>query len=403
MNEKPGYKDTLNLPRTDFPMKANLPKLEPRLQEEWAKVGIEEELLKRRSDQKVFILHDGPPYANGDIHLGHTLNKVLKDIIVRSKSMTGFYSPYVPGWDCHGQPIEHEVEKRLSGDKSEISKSEIRQLCREYALNFVDRQREQFKRLGVFGLWDHPYLTMDRAYEGTIVRVFKELYRKGLVYKGRKPIHWCYRCRTALAEAEIEHEDAPSSSIYIRFPVLEGSSELDEFTEPKSLLVWTTTPWTLPANVAVAVNPVAEYVAARVEGEILVLAKELVDNVQEVINRKLDIVASFKGEALSKVVCRRPLEDEKSIVVMADFVELDQGTGCVHIAPGHGQEDHVVGLKYNLASPVPVDESGKFTAEAGQFAGQHINKANSAIVEELEKRELLVHSETITHSYPHCW
>ncbi len=403
MNEKPGYKDTLNLPRTDFPMKANLHKLEPRLQEEWAEVGIEEELLKRRSDQKVFILHDGPPYANGDIHLGHTLNKVLKDIIVRSKSMTGFYSPYVPGWDCHGQPIEHEVEKRLSGDKSEISKSEIRQLCREYALNFVDRQREQFKRLGVSGLWDRPYLTMDRAYEGTIVRVFKELYRKGLVYKGRKPIHWCYRCRTALAEAEIEHEDAPSSSIYIRFPVLEGSSELDEFTEPKSLLVWTTTPWTLPANVAVAVNPVAEYVASRVEGEILVLAKELVDNVQEVINRKLDIVASFKGEALSKVVCRRPLEDEKSIVVMADFVELDQGTGCVHIAPGHGQEDYVVGLKYNLASPVPVDESGKFTAEAGQFAGQHINKANSAIVEELEKRELLVHSETITHSYPHCW
>ncbi|KKK79283.1 hypothetical protein LCGC14_2835060 [marine sediment metagenome] len=218
LNDKPNYKDTLNLPKTDFPMKANLPKLEPSIQEKWEEEGLDEALSQAKPSQPVFILHDGPPYANGDIHLGHTLNKVLKDIIVRSKNMAGFYSPYVPGWDCHGQPIEHEVQKRLGSKKSEIDKTEIRKLCRDYALKFVDRQREQFKRLGVAGIWRQPYLTLDNSYEATNVKVFKELYEKGLIYKGRKPIHWCYVCRTALAEAEIEYQDDPSPSIYVKFP-----------------------------------------------------------------------------------------------------------------------------------------------------------------------------------------
>ena len=403
LNDKPNYKDTLNLPKTDFPMKANLPKLEPSIQEKWEEEGLDEALSQAKPSQPVFILHDGPPYANGDIHLGHTLNKVLKDIIVRSKNMAGFYSPYVPGWDCHGQPIEHEVQKRLRSKKSEIDKTEIRKLCRDYALKFVDRQREQFKRLGVAGIWRHPYLTLDNSYEATNVKVFKELYEKGLVYKGRKPIHWCYVCRTALAEAEIEYQDDPSPSIYVKFPCASPLKELEGYTEPKSLLVWTTTPWTLPANVAVAVNPNAEYIGVRDGGEILILAKTRVESVSKMLGRELEVVATFNGEALAGLEYEHPTKEETGVVLTADFVELDQGTGAVHIAPGHGEDDYRLGLEHKLPSPMPVNEAGVFTDEAGKYAGQHIKKANDLIIEDLKDSGRLIKSQTMEHSYPHCW
>ncbi len=403
LREKPSYKDTLNLPKTDFPMKANLPKLEPNIQEKWKETRLDDLLSQAKSGQPVFILHDGPPYANGDIHLGHTLNKVLKDIIVRSKNMAGFYSPYVPGWDCHGQPIEHEVQKRLGSKKSEVDKTEIRKLCRDYALKFVDRQREQFQRLGVAGIWRQPYLTLDNSYEATNVKVFKELYQKGLVYKGRKPIHWCYVCRTALAEAEIEYQDDPSPSIYVKFPFEGSLKELESFKETKSLLVWTTTPWTLPANVAVAVNPKAEYVAVRDGGEILVLAQARVASLSETLGRELEVVATFNGGTLEGQSYSHPTKEETAIVVTADFVELDQGTGAVHIAPGHGEDDYKIGLKNKLPSPMPVNESGVFTEDAGKYAGQHIKKANDVIIEDLKDSGRLIKSETIEHSYPHCW
>lgn len=403
MGDKSNYKDTLNLPRTDFPMKGNLAKLEPAILEQWRELNLSETLSVPKPGQPTFILHDGPPYANGDIHLGHTLNKVLKDMIVRSKVMFGYYSPYVPGWDCHGQPIEHEVEKRLGKDKGRLDKAQIRKLCREYALGFVDRQREQFERLGIGGIWDRPYLTLDPTYEATNVRVFNQLYQEGLIYKGRKPIHWCYRCRTALAEAEIEYADEVSPSIYVKFPIIADFAPLDQYSEPKSLLIWTTTPWTLPANVAVAVHPTADYAAVRDGDSIYVLAAALVPNLSQVLGRELPVLTTFKGAALEGLSCRHPVREALSTVIMADFVALDQGTGCVHIAPGHGEEDHAVGLKYGLPAPMPVDDLGKFTEEAGRFEGLHIKEANPVILDDLKARGLLVWAGEIAHSYPHCW
>ncbi len=403
MGDKVNYKDTLNLPRTDFPMRGNLPKLEPRILQEWEESNLAERLSEGKPGRENFTLHDGPPYANGDIHLGHTLNKVLKDIIVRSKTMSGYNSPYVPGWDCHGQPIEHEVEKRLGKERADIDIAQIRSLCREYALKFVDRQRSQFKRLGVGGSWEKPYLTLDREYEAANVKVFSELYQKGLIYKGRKPIHWCYRCRTALAEAEIEYKDVPSPSIYVKFPLLSELGPLKGAEGRKSLLIWTTTPWTLPANVAVAVSPKAEYVAVRDGAEILIFAKALVEEVSKVIGRELEIVAEFPGSALEEAKCSHPTADAESLVIGADFVALDQGTGCVHIAPGHGQDDYLIGQEYGLPSPMPVDDRGVFTDEAGQFAGLHIKAGNQVILDDLTERGLLLWSGEIEHSYPHCW
>ena len=403
MGEKTNYKDTLNLPKTDFPMKGNLPKLEPSIMAKWDALGLELQLCDPKSGRKKFILHDGPPYANGDIHLGHTLNKVLKDIIVRSKTMQGFYSPYVPGWDCHGQPIEHEVEKRLGKERASIDQTEIRSKCRTYALNFVDRQREQFKRLGVFGTWDRPYLTLDPEYEAANVKIFSELFERGLIYKGRKPIHWCYRCKTALAEAEIEYEDEESPSIYIKFPLRGDLEHLQEVDGRASLLVWTTTPWTLPANVAVAVSPDAEYVAVRDGDEILILAEARVDELSALLGRDLERLASFSGARLDGARVGHPTGGADSLVITADFVALDQGTGCVHIAPGHGEDDYLVGKEYGLPAPMPVDDEGKFTAEAGKYAGLHIKKANGVILGDLMAEELLVWSGTIDHSYPHCW
>lgn len=398
------YKNTLNLPKTEFPMKGNLTAMEPRILKYWEDIALDEKLSRNDSNRKTFILHDGPPYANGDIHVGHTLNKVLKDIIVKFKHMTGYYSPYVPGWDCHGQPIEHEVEKRLSSRAATISQAELRELCRDYALKFVERQKQQFIRLGVTGEWDKPYLTLDHTYEATNVRVFNELYQKGLIYKGKKPIHWCWSCRTALAEAEIEYADEPSPSIYLKFPLVSDFNLLSGYSQPKSLLVWTTTPWTLPANVAVAVKPEARYVAARYKNELLIVAEALLEFLREKLNSPLEVVTEFAGREISGQVVSHPIfADKTSQVVTAEYVALDQGTGSVHIAPGHGADDFAVGSINSLPTPMPVDDSGIFTKEAGKYEGEHILKANNQIVDDLKENGIIIFAEEIDHSYPHCW
>ncbi|MHB0977160.1 MAG: isoleucine--tRNA ligase [Candidatus Aquicultorales bacterium] len=400
------YKSTLNLPKTDFPMKANLPIREPVFLAGWDEMDLYGRIQTAGEGKPEFILHDGPPYANGDIHAGTAMNKILKDMVVKYKTMAGFRSPYVPGWDCHGQPIEYNVEKELGPKKAQISKADFRRLCREYAMRFVDRQRDEFKRLGVVGDWSDPYLTLRPEYEATNIRVFGELYGRGLVYKRRKPVHWCWRDKTALAEAEIEYWDESSPSIYVRFYLKSDFKPLAKYSQPKWVVIWTTTPWTLPGNVAVAAHPDADYVAVRTERwDILIVAEALLEDVMNKARvAEYEVLERFKGSQLEFEVCRQPLFGEAdSVVVLADYVSLDTGTGLVHTAPGHGQEDYLTGIKYKLPSPMPVDEEGRFTAEAQRFAGLHINDANRAIVEDLDESGSLLYQETITHSYPHCW
>ncbi|MDI6689649.1 MAG: isoleucine--tRNA ligase [Actinomycetota bacterium] len=406
MNESKSvnYKETLNLPRTAFPMKANLAQREPEILEFWERVDIYKLILEQTKGRPVFVLHDGPPYANGDIHLGHTLNKVLKDIVVKYKSMRGYFCPFVPGWDCHGQPIEHEVEKRLGVERSKISRMQLRKRCKNYALKYVNRQREQFKRLGVRGDFKNPYLTLDYSYEATNIEIFGRLYDRGLIYKGKKPIYWCYRCETALAEAEIEYEEEKSPSIYVKFPIKGNFAPLGRHKKPKFVLIWTTTPWTLPANVAVAVHPDVYYSAVEVNGEIYLLLDHLLEQVfKEVGIQNYKILKKFKGKELKGLVYVQPLQGWDCPMVLADFVAFDQGTGCVHIAPGHGQEDFEVGLQHHLPAPMPVDGKGFFTKEAGKFRGKHILEANQFIIDDLKRRNLLLYNTTIIHSYPHCW
>ncbi len=405
MSEKPDYKATLNLPQTKFPMKANLPQREPETLKNWRDIDLYR-LIRRESQGKPkFILHDGPPYANGNIHVGTAMNKILKDMVVKYKTMTGFDSPYVPGWDCHGQPIEHNVEKQLGEKAKTISQVDFRKLCRGYALSFVDKQREQFMRLGASGDWFDPYLTLNHEYEATNIRVFGELYKRGFVYKRRKPIHWCIQDQTALAEAEIEYKELPSPSIYVKFPLKSEFELLKGFSEPKFIVIWTTTPWTLPANVAVAVHPDASYIAVKTGGEILIFAEARLGEVNEEIKLgNYKIVARFKGSDMEYLKCKHPLfPDKESVVVLADYVGLDTGTGAVHTAPGHGQEDYTTGLKYDLPSPMPVDATGHFTKEAGQFVGMRVFDANKAIIDFLKDKELLPYASEITHAYPCCW
>lgn len=398
---KKDYKKTLNLPQTEFPMKADLTRREPDILKFWDAKDIYS-LSIQTDEDKPFILHDGPPYANGDIHLGHTLNKVLKDIVVKYKSMRGFWAPFVPGWDCHGQPIDHEVEKLLKGRKVEATV--FRKKCREYALKYVKRQADQFRRLGIRGNYQRPYLTLDYDYEATVIRTFATLYKNGLIYQGLKPVHWCYTDKTALAEAEIEYADHETPSIYVRFPLKDKIKSLETFEETKSMVIWTTTPWTLPANVAVAVHPDEEYSAVKAGEEILIMASRLVPVVAEDAKlERYEVIKAFQGKNLKGLKLAHPLMKWDSVVVTAQYVTLEQGTGCVHIAPGHGQEDYQVGLEHSLPTPMPVDDDGIFTAEAGKWAGRHVMEANSAIVEDLSKRGFLLSSGTILHSYPHCW
>ncbi len=419
------YKATLNLPQTDFPMKANLPQREPELLALWERERLYEQIQERGRGRPRYILHDGPPYANGRIHIGHALNKILKDIIVKSKTMAGYYVPYVPGWDCHGLPIEHQVLKELGEKKKDLDASAIRKLCRDYAEKYFKIQRDEFRRLGVLGDWEQPYLTMDPAYEATVLREFGKFVAKGGVYKGLKPVFWCTQDQTALAEAEVEYEDHVSPSIYVRFPMVLSPAALGGvFSGVKfpsdvrsvSVVIWTTTPWTLPANQAVCLHPDIDYAFVKAGDEVLVIAEKLVDAVTAACAiPKHSIIGVTKGrEGFEGLDCKRPLSEKCSPVVLGDFVTLDQGTGCVHIAPGHGQEDYELALRYNspryrtvLAQPlevfVPVDEMGRFTDSVEDFAGQHVFKANSAIVEKLRSTGVLLGHGTLTHSYPHCW
>jgi isoleucyl-tRNA synthetase len=395
------YDQTLNLPKTDFPMRASLPQKEPQILEFWEKIDLYKEVQRKNAGKPLFILHDGPPYANGNIHLGHTLNKVLKDIIVKFRSMTGYNSPYVPGWDTHGLPIEQQAIKNLGLDRNKTNVVEFRQHCRDYALKYVDLQREQFKRLGVRGDWDNPYLTLKPAFEAVQIKVFGEMAKKGYIYKGLKPVYWCADCETALAEAEIEYNDKTSYSIYVKFPVKDGKGVIPQGA---FIIIWTTTPWTLPANLAVALHPEFTYVLVAVAGEQYVIAKGMLDNVAKELGwLDYSIVKEFPGELLDRGVCRHPFIPRDSLVVLGEHVTLEAGTGCVHTAPGHGEDDFYVGKEYGLGVLSPVDNSGRFTDQAGKFAGMPVHDANKHIIEELENRDMLVKTGNISHQYPYCW
>jgi isoleucyl-tRNA synthetase len=370
------YRDTLNLPRTDFPMKADLPKREPVILKGWEEGNIYDKLRKSAKKRGKYILHDGPPYANGHIHMGTAFNKILKDIIVKSKFMAGYDSEYVPGWDCHGLPVEHEVDKSLGRKKSELSTHEIRRLCREYADTFVNIQREEFKRLGVFGEWDNPYLTMDSKYTACIVREFGKFAQNGSLYRGKKPIYWCTRCHTALAEAEVEYEMDRSPSIYVKFPMISDAEGILPSLKDKkvSVLIWTTTPWTIPANLAIVFHPSFEYVAVEVGKEVFILAKALLEEVMTKLGvEPYRVLGTFPGAAVEGMKCRHPFIERDSVLILGDFVTLDAGTGCVHTAPGHGQEDYEVGLKYGLDIYSPLDDDGRFTPDVSFFAGQFVS------------------------------
>ncbi|GAV24457.1 isoleucine--tRNA ligase [Carboxydothermus islandicus] len=394
------YGKTLNLPVTDFPMRGNLPEREPEILAYWEKIDLYRKVQQKNEGRPKFVLHDGPPYANGDIHMGHVLNKVLKDIIVKFKSMDGFDAPYVPGWDTHGLPIEQRAIKDLGINRKEISPLEFRAKCREYAEKYAWIQKEQFKRLGVRGDWENPYLTLMPHYEAKQIEIFGEMAKKGYIYKGLKPVYWCPVCETALAEAEIEYAEKKSPSIYVRFKVVDGKGKVPE---DAYLVIWTTTPWTLPANVAIAVHPEFTYVLVKTEKGEYVVAEGLVQQFFEATKLSGEVVARFKGEELLGVVTRHPFIERESPVVLAEYVTLESGTGLVHTAPGHGTEDFETGKKYNLPVLSPVNHQGVLTEGAGKYAGMKIDDGNKAITQDLEASGDLLAMSFIKHSYPHCW
>jgi isoleucyl-tRNA synthetase len=399
------YKETLNLPRTNFPMKADLPRREPLFLERWAEIDLYGKVRAESLGRPKFILHDGPPYANGHIHLGHALNKILKDIIIKSRQMTGFDSPYVPGWDCHGLPIEHQVDKELKAKKLRLSQVEVRQRCRKYARDFIDIQREEFKRLGVLGNWDQPYLTMHNAYVAEILNEYGQFYFSGAIHRSKKPIHWCATCRTALAEAEVEYEDHRTPTIFVKFPLVKAPEQFPELGRSKdvSLVIWTTTPWTLPANLAIAVHPDLEYVGMDLGDEVLVVAADLAPGMMSLWGLTGQEVFRVKGRKLEGAICHHPWLERDSQVILANYVTLEAGTGLVHIAPGHGQEDYDSGRRYGLEPYSPVDDGGKFTQEVPEFAGQKVWEANAGIIALLKEKDKLLSVQELTHSYPHCW
>ncbi len=414
------YKDTLNLPQTDFPMRGNLAKREPEFLKRWEQMDLYNKLRQQAQQQQrpLFVLHDGPPYANGDIHIGHAVNKVLKDIIVKAKTLSGFDAPYIPGWDCHGLPIELQVEKRVGKAGVKVTPGEFRQACREYAARQVEGQRKDFKRLGVFGDWDNPYLTMDYKFEADIVRALGRIIENGHLHKGAKPVHWCVDCGSALAEAEVEYEDKTSPAIDVRFEVLNEEAlmarchhiEGAEGEGPVSVVIWTTTPWTLPANQAVAVNPDYDYAVVQCDGvgdhvpERLIIAEKLLaDAMGRYDVEDYRVVAYCKGEDLEGLQLLHPFYEREVPVILAEHVTLDAGTGAVHTAPGHGQDDYAVGQHYHLKVENPVGSDGRFVAGTPLFEGLHVFNANDHIVNVLKAHNKLVHEEAIRHSYPHCW
>jgi len=396
------YKETLNLPKTDFPMKANLAAREPELLKMWEETRLYEQIQKSREDRQLFVLHDGPPFANGDVHMGTGLNKILKDLVVKSQTMLGKRAPYVPGWDCHGLPIEYKVVK----ESRRLSPLEVRKKSEAFARKFVDIQREQFKRLGVFGDWEHPYLTMDPKYEAEILRAFAVFVEKGLVYQSKKPVFWSTGAQTALAEAEVEYQERDDTAVYVKFPIASG-----DLAGKASIAIWTTTPWTLPANMAIGVDPKEIYVVQefRRDGtsDTLLLADRLVDAfcLATKFEPTGEPLESFPGSKIDKITAQHPFLDRKSIVLTADFVTMDTGTGCVHIAPGHGEDDYWLGSKNGLSILSPVDDHGRFTDEAGlpELVGKYVFDANSDIVNLLRERGMLLGQQNFHHSYPYCW
>lgn len=400
------YKKTLNLPKTKFAMKANLPQREPQMLKEWDDKNIYRKLREQSKDKKMFILHDGPPYANGHLHMGHAINKILKDIIVRSRQMAGYNAPYIPGWDCHGLPIEHNVDKKLSKKKKDMTDVQVRRECRSYAAKFVDIQRDEFKRFGVIGEWDEPYLTMNYPYEARIAKECGEFALSGDMFIGEKPIYWCCSCQTALAEAEIEYHDHTSPSIYVKFPLQEAFSDLlGDVDDEVFVVIWTTTPWTLPANLGICLHPDFTYAAVKTRNQgILILAKDMVDTVMAEFGFEgYEIIKEFSAGQLENKKCKHPFYDRASVIILGDHVTLEAGTGCVHTAPGHGADDHIVGKKYGLECYSPVQDNGTFSNDVQHFSGQFIFKANHNINEMLDSLGLLLKNENLSHSYPHCW
>lgn len=394
------YKDTLLMPKTDFPMRGNLPQREPQIQEEWNEKNIYTKVMNHNAGKPSFILHDGPPYANGDLHMGHALNKVLKDFIVRFYNMNGYRSPYVPGWDTHGLPIEQALANKKVNRK-EMSVAEFRKLCEEYAYEQVDRQKEQFKRLGILGDWDRPYITLEKEYEAEQIKVFGKMATKGLIYKGLKPVYWSPSSESALAEAEIEYQDKRSASIYVAFAVENGK---DVLNGGEKFIIWTTTPWTIPANLAVCLHPELSYDIVAVNGEKFVVASELRESVAKELGwEDVAVENTFNGGQLEGIVCKHPLYERNSVVILGDHVTTDAGTGCVHTAPGHGEDDFRVGGQYGLEVLCPVDEKGVLTKEAPGFEGLFYDAANKEITKALEEKGALLKLQFITHSYPHDW
>ncbi|SDG95689.1 Isoleucyl-tRNA synthetase [Alteribacillus persepolensis] len=395
------YKETLLMPKTAFPMRGNLPNREPEKQKEWDEQNIYEKVQERTKGRPLFVLHDGPPYANGDIHMGHALNKILKDMIVRYKSMNGFHAPYVPGWDTHGLPIETALTKKKKIDRKKMSVAEFRKACEEYALEQLDRQREQFKRLGVRGDWDNPYITLTKEYEAQQIKVFGEMAKKGYIYKGKKPVYWSPSSESALAEAEIEYHDKRSPSIYVAFDVKDGKATLDG---DEKFIIWTTTPWTIPANLAVTVHPDLDYAVVKVKNEKYVVAKDLVEDLEQELEwEEATVLKTVKGQELEHVMTSHPIYGRDSLVILGEHVTIDAGTGCVHTAPGHGEDDYVVGQKYGLETLCPVDDKGYFTGEAPGFEGMFYDEANKPITQKLDELGVLLKLQFITHSYPHDW
>ena len=400
------FNSTLNLPKTDFPMRAGLPKREPEMLKKWEETDIYNELLKKNEGKPRFSLHDGPPFSNGDIHMGHALNKAIKDFIVRSYAMRGYYTPYIPGWDNHGMPIESAIIKEQKLNHKAMSVADFRTACEAYAEKYIRRQMDGFKRLGVIGDWEHPYKTMNKGFEADEIRIFGKMYLNGHIYKGLKPVYWCAKDETALAEAEIEYQDDPCTTVYVKFPIKDDLGKLSHIDHSKlSFVIWTTTIWTLPGNLAIALNPVEQYALVKApNGEIYIMAEALTDKVMKVGGfDEYEIIETHPGSFFENMLAQHPFLDKTSRLLLADYVTMDSGTGCVHTAPGFGADDYQTCLRYGMDMVVPVDDQGRHTDYAGKYAGLKTDESNPIILADMKESGMLFASEEIIHSYPHCW
>ena len=400
------FNATLNLPKTDFPMRAGLPVREPEMLARWEKDDVYNEMLKKNEGKPLFSLHDGPPFSNGNIHMGHALNKALKDFITRSYAMRGYYTPYIPGWDNHGMPIESAIIKEQKLNHKAMSVADFRSACQAYADKYIDIQMAGFKRMGVIADWEHPYKTMNPGFEAEEVKVFGEMYKKGYIYKGLKPVYWCPKDETALAEAEIEYKDDPCTTVYVKFPVVDDLGKLGHLDLSKlSFVIWTTTIWTLPGNLGITLSPVDEYALVKAPcGEIYIMAQALVEKVMKVAGIEgYEIIETHPGTFFEKMLAQHPFLPKTSLLMLADYVTMDSGTGCVHTAPGFGADDYQTCRRYGLDLVVPVDDRGRHTDYAGKYAGLKTDESNPVILEDMRESGALLASEDIVHSYPHCW